>query len=323
MNKNDSKALDSFYSQCILNGFQTHFEWVSLVSGRISMHFQVIFNGIWKEFQLVLEGISIDFGWISMLSGRRFNWSWKGFQLNLAWIPIDSGRNFNWFWKEFQLSVDGCQCFWGGLQCILDWCSMEFEWIPMHLGLLPNAFWIDFNAFWIDSKCILNGFQCILGWFPVHFEWIPTALWMDGTCFWQDFNAFWIDFQTYSKSIRNPFKRHWTSIQNALKSFQKQAKPIQNAFGKTASRRLDNIPTARPFPIGGQSLRGLMFFLIPRRLDNIPTTRQHNWKSIEHALEIHPKCIAIHPKCMEIHPKSIDIPSKINWNFFQNQLNPF
>ena len=39
--------------------------------------------------------------------------------------------------------------------------------------------------------------------------------------------------------------------------------------------RLDPIPTARPFPIGGQTLRGLMFFLIPRRLDNIPTTRQH------------------------------------------------
>ena len=65
-------------SQCILNGFQLHFEWVALVSGRISMHFQVIYNGIWKEFQLVLEGISIDFGWISML----FGWS----AMHVGWI---------------------------------------------------------------------------------------------------------------------------------------------------------------------------------------------------------------------------------------------
>ena len=52
-----------------LNGFQAHFEWVSLVSGRISMHFQLIFTGIWEGFQLVLEGISIGFGWIPMLFG--------------------------------------------------------------------------------------------------------------------------------------------------------------------------------------------------------------------------------------------------------------
>ena len=86
MNKNDSKALDSFYSQCILNGFQTHFEWVSLVSGRISMHFQVIFNGIWKEFQLVLEGISIDFKWISML----FGWS----AMHFGWISNACSMDF-------------------------------------------------------------------------------------------------------------------------------------------------------------------------------------------------------------------------------------
>ena len=59
---------------------------MSLVSGRISMDFQVIFNGIWKEFQLVLEGISIDFRWISML----FGWS----AMHFGWISNACSMDF-------------------------------------------------------------------------------------------------------------------------------------------------------------------------------------------------------------------------------------
>ena len=50
------------------------------------MHFQVIFNGIWKEFQLVLEGILIDVGWISML----FGWS----AMHFGWISNACSMDF-------------------------------------------------------------------------------------------------------------------------------------------------------------------------------------------------------------------------------------
>ena len=165
-------------------------------------------------------------------------------------------------------SVGGCQCFWGGFQFSLDWFPMHFEWISMHFGLIPSAFWMDSNCTLNGCRLFLAGFQCISKWFSMEFGrnfnwlWKEFQLIVDGCqCFWSGFQCildrFPNPFKKHSKSIQ---KRHWTSIQNALKSFQKQAKPIQNAFDKTTSRRLDNIPTARPFPIGGQSLRGLMFF---------------------------------------------------------------
>ena len=50
------------------------------------MHFQVILNGIGKEFQLVLEGISIDFKWISMF----FGWS----AMHFEWISNACSMDF-------------------------------------------------------------------------------------------------------------------------------------------------------------------------------------------------------------------------------------
>ena len=52
------------------------------------MHFQVIFNGIWKGFQLVLEGISIDFVWIPMLFWMECNAFWMDFQCMFNGFPI-------------------------------------------------------------------------------------------------------------------------------------------------------------------------------------------------------------------------------------------
>ena len=63
-------------------GFQLDLEGISMGLEGIPLHFQLIFNGIWKEFQLGLEGIPIACGWMSIL---------------LGWIPMHSGSISNAF----------------------------------------------------------------------------------------------------------------------------------------------------------------------------------------------------------------------------------
>ena len=70
---------------------------------------------------------------------------------------------------------------------------------------------------------------------------------------------------------------HWVSLRllhrrNTWTSGPPQRTTLQarpHTDSKTTSPRIDHIPTARPFPIGGQSLRGLMFFFYS------PKARQH------------------------------------------------
>ena len=134
--------------QCILNGFRMDFECISnvasIVLGWIPMHFRLISNGIWNEFQLMLEGI-VDgcqcfvYGFQCILNGFRllweglqciFNWFSIGFgsiSMGLAIISMRVQLIFNGIWKEFQLGSEGISIACG-------WMSLLLRWISMHLG---------------------------------------------------------------------------------------------------------------------------------------------------------------------------------------------
>ena len=91
--------------------------------GGISMHFQLVFNGIWNEFQLGLEGISVACGWMSMLA---------------VWFSLHLGSTPMAFWMDFN-------AFWMDPKCILNGFRMHFEWIF-------NWFGMDYNAFSVDVQ---------------------------------------------------------------------------------------------------------------------------------------------------------------------------
>ena len=133
--------------------FQTHFEWVSLVSGRIPMHFQLTFTGIWEGFRLVLEGTSIGFGWIPMLFGS-------------------SAMHFGWISNACSMDIQLC-CLAVGMLSSLRGIKKKLrtrrDCPPIGNGLAVGA---------LSSRRDVG---------------LSNAFWMGLPCFWKDFNAFWID----------------------------------------------------------------------------------------------------------------------------------
>ena len=134
-----------------LNGFQAHFEWVSLVSARSSMHFQLIFTGIWEGFQLFLEGISIGFGWIPML----FGWS----AMHLGWISNACSMDFQLcclvvgmlsslrgIKKHIRPRRD-CPPIGNGLAVGVLACRVHFERVSLVSGRISMRFGSMSNAF--------------------------------------------------------------------------------------------------------------------------------------------------------------------------------
>ena len=177
MNKNDSKALDPFYSQCILNGFQTHFEWVSLVSGRISMHSQVfsmefgrVFNWFWKESQLILCGSQCFFGWGAMHFGWISNACSMDFQLCcLVTGMLSSLRGVN---KNIRPQID-CPPIGNGLAVGILPSHRDFVWpLGNQKKTSDPGEIVHLSGMFLPSGCCL-----VVGMLAcrMHFEWVSNG----------------------------------------------------------------------------------------------------------------------------------------------------